>query len=128
MGLEEFLAVTSSTSLVVVVDGVLVHEWYADGVTAEDRLLGNSATKSALALLTGIAVDRRLPDRSRRAGHRPTSRSWIGSGYRQVTLRQLLTMTTGVGWVEDYHDPDSAASRTIARWRAGDGGRARPRR
>ena len=55
--------VTSSTSCVVVVDGVLVHEWYADGVAAEDRLLGNSATKSALALLTGVAVSRGLlPD------------------------------------------------------------------
>ena len=60
---EEFLTVTSSTSCVVIVDGVLVHEWYADGVAAEDRLLGNSATKSALALLTGVAVSRGLlPD------------------------------------------------------------------
>ena len=56
MGVAEFLHVTSATSLVVVVDGVLIHEWYADGVTADDRLLGNSATKSALALVTGIAT------------------------------------------------------------------------
>ena len=73
MGLDEFLDVTSATSLVVVVDGVLVHEWYADGVAAEDRLLGNSATKSALALLTG---SRGLPGaaaRPRRPG--PRSRS-----------------------------------------------------
>ena len=39
-----------------------------------------------------------------------------------MTVRQLLTMTTGVGWVEDYHDPDSAASRMIGRWRQGLGG------
>ena len=37
-------------------------------------------------------------------------------------MRQLLTMTTGVGWAEDYHDPDSEASRLIARWRDGTGG------
>jgi hypothetical protein len=29
MGLEDFLATTSSTALAVVVDGTLVHEWYA---------------------------------------------------------------------------------------------------
>jgi CubicO group peptidase (beta-lactamase class C family) len=121
MGLGEFLDVTSSTSCVVVVDGVLVHEWYADGVTADDRLLGNSATKSALALVTGVAVDAgHLPDLDARiTDHLP---ELADSGYHEVTLRQLLTMTTGVGWVEDYHDPDSAASRMIGRWREGVGG------
>jgi CubicO group peptidase (beta-lactamase class C family) len=121
MDIDRFLEVTSATSLLVVVDGVLVHEWYAEGVAAADRLLGNSATKSALALVTGIAasrgvlgdVDVKVPD------HLP---ELSGSGYADVTVRQLLTMTTGVAWVEDYHDPDSAASRMIGRWRSGVGG------
>ena len=121
LGLTEFLDVTSSTSCVVVVDGVLVHEWYADGFAAEDRLLGNSATKSSLALLTGIAVDRgHLPDLDVRVADLVPELA--ASGYRDVTLRQLLTMTTGVGWVEDYHDPESAASQLIGRWRDGRGG------
>jgi CubicO group peptidase (beta-lactamase class C family) len=121
MDVEEFLDVTSATSLVVVVDGVLVHEWYVDGVTAEDRLLGNSATKSALALLTGIAFsDGRLTDLD--IPVRELVPELASTGYHHVTVRQLLTMTTGVGWVEDYHDPDSAASRMIGRWRSGVGG------
>ncbi|HEX4686407.1 MAG TPA: serine hydrolase [Nocardioides sp.] len=121
MGIDDFLAMTSATSLVVVVDGVLVHEWYADGVTADDRLLGNSATKSALALVTGVAVaDGRLPDLdSPISGFVP---ELAGGGYGAVTIRQVLTMTTGVGWVEDYHDPDSAASKLIRAWREGRGG------
>jgi CubicO group peptidase (beta-lactamase class C family) len=120
MALQEFLDLTSSTSCVVVVDGVLVHEWYADGVRAQDRLLGNSATKSALALLTGIAVTRgNLDVDSAVLDHVP---ELDGGGYQHVTVRQLLTMTTGVGWVEDYRDPDSTASRLIARWRDGVGG------
>jgi CubicO group peptidase (beta-lactamase class C family) len=121
MDVATFLEVTSATSLVVVVDGVLVHEWYADGVTATDRLLGNSATKSALALLTGIAVSAgRMTDLDVRVrDHVP---ELVRGGYADVTVRQLLTMTTGVGWVEDYHDPDSAASRLIGRWRSGRGG------
>lgn len=57
MDLDEFLAVTVSTALIVVVNGVLVHERYFQGTGAADRLLGNSATKSALALLVGQAVD-----------------------------------------------------------------------
>jgi CubicO group peptidase (beta-lactamase class C family) len=121
MGLTEFLELTSTTSIVVIVDGHLVHEWYAAGVAADDRLLGNSATKSALALLVGIAVaSGRLSDRD--APVRDLVPELSDSGYAQVTLRQLLTMTTGVGWTEDYHDPDSPASRVIGRWRDGRGG------
>jgi CubicO group peptidase (beta-lactamase class C family) len=120
MGLAEFLRTTSATSLVVVVDGVLVHEWYVDGVFPDDRLLGNSATKSALALVTGLAVDRGQLDLDS-----PVTEvvpDLVGGGYDGVTVRQVLTMTSGVGWVEDYHDPNSAASQLLARWRQGLGG------
>jgi CubicO group peptidase (beta-lactamase class C family) len=121
MGLDEFVELTSTTSLVVVVDGVLVHERYAESVRAEDRLLGNSATKSALAVLTGLAVRRRsLPDLDAAVCHYVPE--LIGSGYDRVTVRQVLTMTSGVDWKEDYHDPDSRASQVIGRWRAGSGG------
>jgi CubicO group peptidase (beta-lactamase class C family) len=121
MDLAEFLEVTVATALVVVVDGVLVHEQYLHGTRAEDRLLGNSATKSALALLVGQALD---------AGQLPGLDSPVvdllpelaASGYATVTLRQLLTMTSGTGWVENYHDPDSAASKLLRRWRGGEGG------
>src|SRR5438046_8296537 len=121
MDLDEFLAVTVSTALVVVVDGVLVHERYFHGTRAEDRLLGFSATKSALALVVGQAVDDgRLP-----ALDTPVTDlvpELGASGYAGVSLRQLLTMTSGVGWREDYHDPDRPASRMMRRSRAGAGG------
>src|SRR5262249_28079649 len=113
--------VTFTTALVVVVDGVIVHERYARGAGAGDRLLGNSATKSALALLVGQACgDGRLPGLDTAATELvPELRS---SGYARVTLRQLLTMTSGVEWREDYHDPASPASRLLRRYRAGAGG------
>ncbi|MDB5912797.1 MAG: serine hydrolase, partial [Ramlibacter sp.] len=34
-----------------------------------------------------------------------------GSAYDDVTVRQLLTMTSGVRWNEDYADPDSDVAR-----------------
>src|SRR5262252_10477351 len=121
MDLDEFLAVTVCTALVVVVDGVLVHERYFHGTQAGDRLLGFSATKSALALLVGQAVDDgRLPGLDTPVSDLVPELG--GSGYAGVNLRQLLTMTSGVAWQEDYHDPDSLASRMMRRWRAGAGG------
>ena len=121
MSLDEFLDRTVTTALVVVTDGVLVHERYFPGTVTGDRLLGYSATKSALALLVGEALDGgRLPGLDTPVtGLIPELGA---SGYARVTLRQLLTMTSGVGWREDYHDPDSPASRLMRRWREGTGG------
>jgi CubicO group peptidase (beta-lactamase class C family) len=121
MSLDEFLAVTTTTALLVVADGVLVHEQYFLGAQARDRLLGFSATKSVLALLVGQAVD---------DGHFPGLDTPVtdlvpelgSTGYAEVSLRHLLTMTSGVGWREDYHDPDGPASRMRRRWREGAGG------
>jgi len=121
MDLDEFLAVTVSTALLVVVDGVLVCERYFHGTRAGDRLLGFSATKSALALLVAQAVDDgRLPRLD--APVTELVPELGASGYAGVTLRQLLTMTSGVGWREDYHDPDSPASRLLRRYSDGAGG------
>lgn len=121
MDVREFLELTSTTAFLVVVDDVLVHEWYADGVTRHDRLLGNSATKSALAHLTGLAVAQgQLPDLDAVVGEYVPE--LLGSGYDRVTVRQVLAMTSGVDWVEDYHDPTSQASQMLRRWREQQGG------
>jgi CubicO group peptidase (beta-lactamase class C family) len=121
MTLGEFVAMTSTTSLLVVVDGVLVHERYAEGVSSHDRLLGNSVTKSALATLIGIAIGNgAIPDVDALArGFVPELER---SGFENVTIRHLLTMTTGLDWAEDYHDADSRASKLVGRWRDGAGG------
>jgi CubicO group peptidase (beta-lactamase class C family) len=119
--LEEYIEVTSSTSLVVVVDGRLVHEWYTPSVSPGDRLLGNSATKSALAVVTGMAVrGGQLPDLDARVVEFVPELA--GSGYDRVTVRHVLSMTSALDWVEDYHSPDSVASQWIRQWRDGAGG------
>src|SRR5262252_2650766 len=100
MSLDEFLAITVSTALLAVVDGVVVHERYFHGTRAQDRLLGFSATKSALALLVGQAVDEgRLPRLDTPVTDLVPELSY--GGYAGVNLCQLLTMTSGVGWQED---------------------------
>ncbi len=117
--LAEWNAFTHGTSLLVLRHGRIVHEWYADGLGRSDALLGASMTKSALAHLVGVAV---------RAGalgvedpvveHVP---ELSGSGYAPCTVLDLLTMTTGVDWVEDHRDPDSLASALVACFGAGGG-------
>jgi len=117
--LPEWLEETHGTSLVVVSGGEVVHEWYAEGLGRETLFLGASMTKSVLTLLVGSAMRAgALSPDDRVVDHVPALK---GSGYETCTVRDVLTMTTGVDWVEDHRDPQSTASRLLAAFGAADG-------
>lgn len=110
-GLAEWVEETSSTSLLVVEDGHVVHEWYAEGLGPGTLFLGASMTKSVLAHLVGRAV---------RGGSLALTDAVTAhvaeledTGYAGTTVLDVLTMTTGTGWVEDHRDPGSPASRLL---------------
>ena len=117
--LPEWNAETHGTSLVVVVGGEVVHEWYADGLGPRTLFLGASMTKSVLTMLVGMAARAgRLSPDSPVDELVPALR---GTGYAGCTLRDVLTMTTGVDWVEDHRDPESKASRLLMAFGAATG-------
>lgn len=118
--LEEWVRETCSTSLLVVDRGRVVHEWYAGGCGADTLFLGASMSKSALAHLVGTAVTSgKLGVDDPVTSHVPELE---GTGYDGTTVEHLLTMTTGVDWVEDHRDPTSPASRLLASFTEGAGG------
>ena len=90
VGCEE----TSSTSLLVLEEGTVVHEWYAEGSGADTLFLGASMTKSVLAHLVGRAVrNGALALSDAVTGHVP---ELAGTGYDGTTVLDVLTMTSGV--------------------------------
>jgi CubicO group peptidase (beta-lactamase class C family) len=124
--LDTWVTETHTTSLLVLDgplgEGSVVHEWYADRVTAESLLLGASMTKSVLAHLVGNAIASgamRLEDTV--VQHVP---ELSDSGYAACTVEHLLTMTTGTDWVEDHRDPDGPATRLVSCF-AGEGASSR---
>jgi len=120
MDLTEFVSVTDTTSLVVVADDAVVHEWYADGLGPSDLFLGASMTKSVLACLVGLTVDcGALGLEDLITSHVP---ELAGSAYDGATVRQVASMTTGGDWQENHRDPDSLASRLVRSFGAGAGG------
>jgi CubicO group peptidase (beta-lactamase class C family) len=121
-GLTEWVEETWSTSLLVLDQGTVMHEWYADGLGADTRFLGASMTKSVLAHLVGRAVrDGALALTDAVTAHVP---ELLGTGYAGTSVLDVITMTTGVDWVEDHRDPDSLASRLLGRFAAGEDSRA----
>ena len=92
------------------------------GWGSADLFLGASATKSLLSHLVGVAVRAgalELTDRV--AEHVP---ELAGSGYGRVPVGALVTMTSGVDWVEDHRDPVGPATALLSAFAGGTSSRA----
>jgi len=90
-------------SFIVFVDGAMVWEHYADGVAPEDSHNIHSASKSVLALATGIAFEQgHLAPDDTLEHWLPEYTEGLEQEKRDITVRQLLEMTGGFRWQEDH--------------------------
>lgn len=99
--------------LLVVQDGKIRLERYALGYGPSGRWTSFSVAKSFTSTLVGAAIR----DGYIRSIDDPVTRyvpDLAGGGYDGVTIRQLLTMTSGVKWNEDYTDPNSDVARMFS--------------
>ncbi|RJF93470.1 class A beta-lactamase-related serine hydrolase [Sphingomonas cavernae] len=120
---DEFLERTYTDAFLVLHRGALVYEHYANGMTAETPHLLFSITKSFFGLLAEILIVQGVldPD-SAVEQHVPELGA---SGFAGCTVRQILDMTDGVAFDENYADPDAEVHRySAAYWtpQAGFGG------
>ncbi|HMO08148.1 MAG TPA: serine hydrolase domain-containing protein [Paracoccaceae bacterium] len=107
---EAWIAARTITALVVLKDGRIVHESYRQGTAAGDRRISWSVAKSFLSALFGIVAAEGAFD----SLDDPVTKYapvLVGSAYDGVTLRQLLTMTSGLRFNEDYLDFGSDINR-----------------
>jgi len=98
------------TALVILRDGKLTHESYLLGTAPEDLRISWSMAKSVLSALFGTLVaDRTIPDLDVPVvKYAPTL---AGSAYDGATIRDVLTMSSGVAFDEDYMDFNSDINR-----------------
>ncbi|MGJ8617329.1 MAG: serine hydrolase domain-containing protein [Sulfitobacter sp.] len=98
------------TALVVLKDGDIVYENYFQGTTADDRRISWSVAKSYLSALVGILIAEgkiaSLDDPVTK--YAPLLKD---SAYDGATLRNVLQMTSGVTFDEDYLDFNSDINR-----------------
>ncbi len=110
MDVDAFMAAQRSAAVIVLHDGKLRLERYGLGFDANGRWTSFSVAKSMTSTLVGAAI---------RDGHIKSMDDKVsdyipqmkGSAYDDVSIRQLLTMTSGVRWNEDYADPNSDVAR-----------------
>lgn len=96
--------------VMVLQDGRVRLRRYAAHFGPDKHWTSFSVAKSVTSMLLGIALEQgaitSLDDTL--ATYIPSLK---GSAYADVTVRQLLTMTSGVRWNEDYTDPHSDVAR-----------------
>jgi len=107
---DAYMAGQRSAALLIVHDGKLRLERYGLGFDAAGRWTSFSVAKSITSTLVGAA----LLDGHIRSMDDKVSDYIVqmkGSAYDDVSIRQLLTMTSGVRWNEDYADPNADVAR-----------------
>jgi len=105
-GIEAYMASQRAAGLVIVQDGKVRFERYGLGFGPAGRWTSFSVAKSFTSTLVGAAIKdgaiRSLDDKV--SQYIPDLK---GSAYDDVSVAQLLTMSSGVRWNEDYEDPKS---------------------
>lgn len=107
---KAFLAAQQTTGLLVLQDDTILLERYAHGLTPAGHHIAWSVTKSLVSALFGIAVgEGHIPDiRAPVTDYLP---ELVGSGYEGVPIKDVLQMSSGVRFDEDYGDPFSDINR-----------------
>jgi len=106
MSVDAFMAAYRVSGLLVIKDGKVILERYGLERGPDDRWTSFSVAKSVTSTLAGAAIQ----DGHIKSLEDPVT-AYIpelkGGGYEGVTVGQLLTMTSGVKWNEDYTDLNS---------------------
>jgi CubicO group peptidase (beta-lactamase class C family) len=89
--------------VVVVYNGHLVAEKYAEGFDHKSRMMGWSMTKSMVNALVGIAVK----SGKLRVEDPAPIQEWQDDERKQITLNDLLQASSGLAWHEGYFTPTS---------------------
>jgi CubicO group peptidase (beta-lactamase class C family) len=106
LDVDAYMGGQRSAALLVVHDGKLRLERYGLGFDRNGRWTSFSVAKSITSTLVGAAIRdgyiKSMDDKV--SDYIPEMKA---SAYDEVSIRQLLTMTSGVRWNEDYADPNS---------------------
>lgn len=105
-GVADFLALTDTSALLVLQDGKVRFEEYFLTGGRDVNWLSMSVAKSFISTLVGIAFDEGLIE-SLDAPITDYVPELKGSAYDNVAIVDVLEMSSGASWSEDYADPDS---------------------
>ena len=105
-GLDHF----HTDGLIILHDGKMLFEKYWNGNTKDSKHIAFSVSKSYLSALFGIAIEEGLI-KSIDDNVSLYLDDFEGTGYEDVKIKNLLQMSSGIEFNEDYADPNSDINR-----------------
>ncbi|MFT7530403.1 MAG: CubicO group peptidase (beta-lactamase class C family), partial [Gammaproteobacteria bacterium] len=114
---SQWLTQGYNDGIIVLHNGTIVYERYRNAMSNRSLHLSQSMAKSVTACVAGILIERGLLDPDKKiTDYLP---ELAATAYNGATLRQVLDMSSGVHYVEDYEAPDShiAAMDIAAGWK-----------
>ena len=106
LSLQEGLTHFHTDGLIILHEGKMLHEEYWNGNTKDSKHISFSVAKSYLSALFGIAVNEGLIDSIEDKVSKYLE-DFVGTGYEDVKIKNLLQMSSGIEFNEDYADPNS---------------------
>ena len=108
--IQEAIDYFNTDGLMILKDGEVLYENYWNKNKENSRHIIWAVSKSFLSALVGIALDEGLIDDI----NDPIIKylkDFEGTGYEGVSIKNLLQMSSGIAFNEDYGDPDSDINR-----------------
>lgn len=107
---REYLENHETVAYLIIQDGKVLFEEYWDGYGTDSHSNIFSATKSIVSLLIGIAIDEgKIKSVDEPIGNYLTEFSTDERG--KITIKELLTMSSGLDWNETYSSPTSITTK-----------------
>ncbi len=107
-GLDDYLARNRTTGLLILKGDVILFERYQYDRTPAQRMTSHSVAKTVVAMLVGVALSEgrigSLDDRAEQYVE-----ELKGTPYGETSIRHLLTMSSGVRFLEVYSGADDVA-------------------
>ena len=106
LNMQDELTYYNTDGLIILKDGVMLYEDYWNGNDISSQHISWSVAKSFLSALVGIALNDGLIE----SINDPITKyldDFYGTGYEGVSIKDLLQMSSGVRFNEDYGDPES---------------------
>jgi CubicO group peptidase (beta-lactamase class C family) len=102
----EFPDSRKTRAVLVIHDGNIIAEKYADGFTKDSKLIGWSMTKSLTNAIVGVLVKQEKLSLNDKA----PIEAWQNDDRKAITLFNLMQASSGLQWEENYAGPSNATN------------------
>lgn len=116
--LKKWLERSYTDGFMVTYSGEIVYERYLNNMTERTLHLSQSVAKSIVGSVAGILIGKGSLDPEKPITEYLPELEW--TGWKDATVQQVMDMTTGVRYIEDYeaHDSDIAMTDIASGWKA----------